>query len=54
MAEILYNYSLLISIVGMPLLNLKFADDIDLLACTNDGLQELKNLLDNSATRYGM
>ena len=38
----------------MPLCNLKFANDIDLLVGTNDELQELTTLLANSATRYGM
>ena len=32
----------------------KFADDIDLLTGTNNELQELTNLLANSATRYCM
>ena len=54
MIEIQYNYSPSISIVGMSLWNLKFADDIDLLSGINDQLQELTNLLDNNATRYGM
>ena len=35
----------------MPLWKLNFEDDIDLLAGTNDELQELTNLLDNCATR---
>ena len=49
-AEIKYNYSLSISIGGISLWNLKFADVINLLASTHDDLQELAN----SATRYGM
>ena len=49
MADIQYNYSS--SIGGIPLWNLKFADDIYLLAGTNNELQELTNLLANSATR---
>ena len=47
-AEIKYKYSSSISISGMLLWNLKFADDINLLASTNDELQELTNVLDNS------
>ena len=54
MAEIQYNFSPSISIRGIPLWNLKFADDIDLLVDTNDELQELTNLLSNRATIYGM
>ena len=48
------NYSSSISVGGRPLWNLKFADDIDLLAGTNDELQELTDQLSKSSTRYGM
>ena len=43
-----------ISIDGRNLSNLRFADDIDLIAGSNDELQTLTNKLSNSASRYGM
>ena len=54
MSETQSNYSSSISVGGRPLWNLKFADDIDLLAGTNEELQELTDKLSRSATRYGM
>ena len=52
MSETQRNYSSSISVGGRPLWNLKFADDIDLLAGTNEKLQELTDQLSRSATRY--
>ena len=43
-----------ISIGGRNLSNLIFADDIDLIAGSNDELQTLTNKLSSSASRYGM
>ena len=43
-----------ISIGGRNLYNLRFADDIDFIAGSNDELQTLTNKLSNSASRYGM
>ena len=43
-----------ISIGSRNLSNLRFADNINLLAGSNDKLQTLKNKLSNSASRYGM
>ena len=42
-----------ISICGRNLSNIRFADDIDLIAGSNDELQTLKQAI-NSASRYGM
>ena len=43
-----------ISIGGRNLSNIRFADDIDLIAGSNDELQIHTNKLSNSAIRYGM
>ena len=43
-----------ISIGGRNLSNLRFADDIELIAGSNDELQTLTNKLSSSASRYGM
>ena len=43
-----------ISIGSRNLSNLRFADDINLIAGSNDKLQTLTNKLSNSASRYGM
>ena len=43
-----------ISISNRNLSNLRFADDIDLIAGSKDELQTLTNKLSNSASRYGM
>ena len=43
-----------ISIGGRNLSNIRFADDIDLIAGSNDELQTLTNKLSNNASRYGM
>ena len=54
MSETQRNYSSSISVGGRPLWNLKYADDIDLLAGTNEELQELTDQLSRSATRHGI
>ena len=54
MSETQSNYYSSISVGGISLWNLKFADDIDLLAGTNEELQELTDQLSRSATMYGM
>ena len=43
-----------ILIDGRNLSDHRFADDIDLIAGSNDELQTLTNKLSNSASRYGM
>ena len=43
-----------ISIGGRPVWNLKFADDIDLIACTNKELQDMTNQLYKCASKYCM
>ena len=53
MAVIQDEYISTISIDGRNLSNLKFADDIDLIAGSNDELKILTNNLLNSASRYG-
>ena len=54
MSETQSNYSSSISVVGRPLLNIKFADDINLLAGSNEELQELTDQLSRSANMYGI
>ena len=54
MSETQSNYSSFMSVGGTPFWNLKFADDIDLLAGTNEELQGLADVLSRSATRYVM
>ena len=43
-----------ISIGGRPVWNLKFSDDIDLIACTNKELQDMTNQLYKCASKYFM
>ena len=43
-----------ISMFGRNISNLRFADDIDSIAGSNDDLQTLINELSNSTSRYGM
>ena len=54
MAEIQDENISRISISSRPLSNLRFADEIDLIAVSNDELKILTNKLSNSASRYGM
>lgn len=52
--EALANHNTSISIGGHKICNLRFADDIDLMAGTQQELQDLTNRLETSATRFGM
>ena len=54
MSETQRKYYSSISVDGRLLWNLKLADDIDLLAGTNEEIQELIDQLSSSETRYGM
>ena len=54
MSEVQYNLTPSISIGGRSVWNLKFADDIDLIAGTNKELQDMTNQLSKCASRYGM
>ena len=42
-----------VSIGGLPLCNLRFADDIDLLGCSEEELQQLSERSDKTAAGYG-
>ena len=54
MSEIEIKHATSISVGGRPIWNLKFADDIDLLAGSNAELQHLTDELAKSTSRYGM
>ena len=54
MAEALEGFEGTISIGGRNISNLRFADDIDLLAGSNQELADLTACLDKAAVRYGM
>ena len=54
MAEIQNNHVSSISTSSFPLSNLRFADDIDLIAGSNKELQELTDKLSSNASKYGM
>ena len=54
MSEVQDNLTPSISIGGRPVWNIKFADDIDLIAATNKELQDMTNQLYTCASRYGM
>ena len=54
MQETLHNHKSTISVGGMIINNLRFADDIDLIAGTNSELQELTNRLSEASKDYGM
>ena len=54
MINTLHNFESTISVGGRTISNLRFADDIDLLAGSNAELQELTNRLVGSAEAYGM
>ena len=54
MSEIEIKHATSISVGGRPILNLKFADDIDLLAGSNAELQHLTDELAKSTSCYGM
>ena len=54
MSEVQDNLTPSISIGGRPVWNLKFADDIDLIAGTNKEHHDMTNQLSKGASRYGM
>ena len=54
MSEVHDNLTPSISIGGRRVWNLKFADNIDLIAGTNKDLQDMTNKLSKCASRYGM
>ena len=54
MPETLHDYTTTISISGIPICNLCFADDIDLIVGSNSELQELTNKFIVTASAYGM
>ena len=54
MQETLHNHKSTISVGGRIINNLRFADDIDLIAGTNSELQELTNRLSEASKDYGM
>ena len=54
MSETQNNYLSSISIGGSLIWNLKFADDINLIAGTNEELLDLTDQLARNATRHGM
>ena len=54
MTETLHNFSSTISLGGRTISNLRFADDIDLLAGSNEELQEITDRLVKNAGAYGM
>ena len=54
MQETLHDHTTTISIGGRPICNLRFADDIDLMAGNNAEIQDLTNKLSERASAYGM
>ena len=54
MADIQNNHTSSISIGGFPISNLRFADDIDLIAENTQELQALTDKLSNNTRKYGM
>ena len=54
MTEALGDFNSRVSIGGRKICNLRFADDIDLLASTSEELQMLTNNLAQSSGRFGM
>ena len=54
MQETLHDHVTTISIAGRPICNLRFADDIDLMAGSQSELQDLTNKLAHNAGAYGM
>ena len=54
MQKAVHNFSGTISINGREISNLQFADDIDLIAGTEEELQELTTTLERRARAYGM
>ena len=54
MTDALDNYSGTVRVSGRQITNLRFADDIDLIAGTKEELEELTKRLDTTARKYGM
>ena len=54
MREALDGYNGGVQIRGRLLTNLRYADDILLVACSKDELQELVNRLDRVSSRYNL
>ena len=54
MADIQNNHTSSIPIGGLPISNLRFADDIDLIAGHTQELQALTDKLSNNSSKYGM
>ena len=54
MRETLHDFTPTVSIGGRPLCNLRFADDIDLIAGSNSELQDLTDRLTSRSTAHGM
>ena len=54
MRETLHDFTPTISIGGRPLCNLRFADDIDLIAGSNHELRDLTDRLTSRASAHGM
>lgn len=54
MQEALHKYEPTLSIGGRQICNLRFADDIDLMASNETDLQTLTKRLDNAASQFGM
>jgi len=54
MTEALESFDGNIKVGGRMVSNLRFADDIDLIAATEDELRDLTQRLDNTSTKYGM
>ncbi|GFS15698.1 hypothetical protein ElyMa_003194100 [Elysia marginata] len=50
--DTLHDHHTSISIGGRPVYNFRFADDIDLIGCSNNELLE-NDILDTSASAYG-
>ncbi len=51
MTDALDNYSGTIRVSGRQITNLRFADDIDLIAGTKEELEELTKILDTDARK---
>ena len=54
MADIQNNHTSSIPIGGLPISNLRFADDIDLISGHTQELQALTDKLSNNSSKYGM
>jgi hypothetical protein len=54
MQKTLDNFQTLVSIGSRPIDNLRFADDIDFMAGTENELQELTTKLENVINKFGI